>query len=319
MTESHFVDTYGPTWRRLEHLLDEAEQSHPSERLDDLPELYRRVCQHLSIAKHRGYRASVVGRLNRLVERGHAQLYESRLGRWQPLLDYARSGFPRDVRDDWELYALGALLFFGSYAAIFFWLQWQPEWAYHVLGPQMAQNVETMYAEPSVRPPEATGSDVQMFGYYIYNNISIALRTFASGLIAGVGAVFILLHNGVMIGAIAGHIQNAGLGHHLWPFVVGHGAFELTAIALSGGAGLKIGFAPIWPGRRGRLRALREEAAESVGVVFGIVAMLTIAAFIEAFWSSSTAPPDVKYVVGGLLWTLVLLYFGFAGRGHGSR
>lgn len=319
MSESHFIETYRPTWRRLERLLDEAESDHPAERLDDLPELYRRTCQHLSIAKHRGYRASVIERLNHLVERGHAQLYENRLGHWAPFLEYARAGFARDVREEWHLFALAALLFVGAYGAMFLWLQWQPEWGYHVLGPQMAQEVETMYAEPSVRPPEATDSDVKMFGFYIYNNVSIALRTFASGLLAGVGAIFLLLHNGAMIGAIAGHVQNAGFGHHLWPFIIGHGAFELTAIVLAGQAGLKIGFAPIWPGRRGRLRALREEARESVGLVAGVVVMLLLAAFVEAFWSPSTAPPSAKYAVGGVLWTAVVVYFGFAGRSDGSR
>ncbi|PAK99903.1 hypothetical protein B8W90_14245, partial [Staphylococcus hominis] len=69
-----------------------------------------------------------------------------------------------------------------------------------------------------------------MFGYYIMNNISIGLRTFASGLLAGLGTVLVLLFNGLTIGAAAGHLQHIGHGDPFWRFVCGHGAFELTAI-----------------------------------------------------------------------------------------
>ena len=319
MKESSFVEKYDPTWRRFEHLLEESDEAHTVASVEELPELYRQLCQHLSIAKHRGYRASVVNRLNRLVERGHAVLYESRAGRWGPILRYVRGGFARDVRDDWHLFAVSALLLYGPFVAMIVWLQFDPEWAYHILGPGMAHKMEEMYSSPSVRPPGTSDSDFVMFGYYIMNNISIALRTFASGLIAGIGSLFTLLFNGSILGAVAGHIQNAGFGENFWPFVVGHGSFELTAIVLSGQAGFKIGFAPIWPGRRTRLQALKEEAHESAGLVSGFFGMLVIAAFIEAFWSSSPVSDETKYLVGGLLWLLVIVYFVFAGRGHEAR
>lgn len=42
---------------------------------------------------------------------------------------------------------------------------------------------------------------------------------------------------------------------------------------------------------------------------------LLIAAFIEAYWSSMTAPtPMTKYLVGVALWWLVAVYLLFAGR-----
>lgn len=319
MSEARFIENYRPVWDRFEALLLEADRSHPAESVEELPEVYRQVCQHLSIAKHRGYRAGLVRRLNQLVERGHAELYGTRTGHWGPLLDYVRGGFARDVREDWPLFLIATALFAGPFIGLYVWLQFEPEWAYHILGPQVAAKMEQMYAEPSVRPPSAAGSDFRMFGFYIYNNISIALRTFGSGLIAGIGAFFTLIFNGTLLGAVGGHVQNAGLGQHFWPFVIGHGSFELTAIVLAGQAGFKIGFAPIWPGRRTRMQALREEARDSVGLVGGFFVMLLIAAFIEAFWSASTAPAEVKYLVGAMLWAAVLLYFGFAGRGHGSR
>jgi uncharacterized membrane protein SpoIIM required for sporulation len=175
--------------------------------------------------------------------------------------------------------------------------------------------MEAMYTSAdAIEAERGSDSNFMMFGYYIYNNIGIALRTFASGLVLGVGAIFALFYNGVVLGAVSGHLTNVGLGHNFWPFVIGHGSFELTAIVLAGQAGLKLGSAPIWPGRKSRMRALRDTAHDSLGLVAGFFTMLVIAAFIEAFWSSKPLSADIKYMVGGGLWVCVIGYLLFAGR-----
>lgn len=100
-----------------------------------------------------------------------------------------------------------------------------------------------------------------------------------------------------------------------WPFVIGHGAFELTAIVLAGAAGLKLGAALIAPGPVTRATALRQAAAVSVKLIGGVIVFLVLAAFIEAYWSSSTSiASSVKYTVGAALWLLVLFYLFASGR-----
>lgn len=320
MSQSSFAAEHRPTWRRFETMLEELESDHPSMPADEFPRLYRTLCQHLSIARARGYSAGIVERLNALVERGHALLYGSRVGRWDAIVDYAMGGFARDVRRHWPLLLVATLVFVGPYLGMIAWLHAEPDWAYHILGADMIGQMEEMYSTaPGADAERQADSDVFMFGFYIYNNIGIGLRTFGAGILAGIGSIFTLLYNGAILGAVSGHLHNAGLGHNFWPFVVGHGSFELTAIVLSGMAGFKIGFAPIWPGRRTRMQALREEAADSVGLVAGFSAMLLIAAFIEAFWSSMDLAPTIKYWVGGGLWALVIGYFALAGRGDGPR
>jgi uncharacterized membrane protein SpoIIM required for sporulation len=101
--------------------------------------------------------------------------------------------------------------------------------------------------------------------------------------------------------------------------VIGHGSFELTAIVFSGAAGLRLGYAILHPGQLSRLDGLRQAGREVVPMLYGIVLMLTIAAVLEAFWSSSSSLPiAVKYAVGALLWSLVLLY-SFSGSRYESR
>jgi len=61
---------------------------------------------------------------------------------------------------------------------------------------------------------------------------------------------------------------------------------------------------------------LRLAAGKSVLIIGGVILFLLIAAFIEAYWSSSAVTPATKYTVGALLWLLVLGYLLFAGRGQ---
>jgi uncharacterized membrane protein SpoIIM required for sporulation len=158
-----------------------------------------------------------------------------------------------------------------------------------------------------------------MFGFYIMNNVGIGFRTFASGLALGIGSVFILFFNGIFIGAAAGHLTRLDFDSTFWPFVSGHSSYELTAIAISGAAGLLLGKALIAPGRRTRLAALRANARDAVTLVGGAALMLLLAASVEAFWSGGGAPNGVKYGVGAVGWVLVALYLGLAGRRAGPE
>jgi uncharacterized membrane protein SpoIIM required for sporulation len=155
-----------------------------------------------------------------------------------------------------------------------------------------------------------------MFGHYIMNNISIGLRTFAGGLLAGVGTILVLLANGLNIGAVAGHLQAIGHGDPFWRFVAGHAPLELTAIVIAGGAGLRLGVDLVAPGRRRRRDALVHAGRIGARLCLGVAVMLLLAAFVEAFWSSTQSiPAGIKYGVSALLWTLVLGWLWRGGHG----
>jgi uncharacterized membrane protein SpoIIM required for sporulation len=154
-----------------------------------------------------------------------------------------------------------------------------------------------------------------MFGFYIRNNMSVALQCFASGLAAGLGSLFFLAFNGAYGGAIAGYLTERGLGETFYSFIVTHAAFELTAIVLSGAAGLRLGHAWIAPGRRTRVQSLVLAAREVVVIVYGVLALLLIAAAVEAFWSSgSWIPLPIKYGVAAICWAAVLAWLTLQGR-----
>jgi uncharacterized membrane protein SpoIIM required for sporulation len=161
----------------------------------------------------------------------------------------------------------------------------------------------------------ASDTNFTMFGYYIWNNVRIGFQTFAGGLLAGVGSVWFLAANGVIIGSVAGYLTQVGYSATFWSFVAGHSSLELIAIVLSGAAGLRLGLAVIAPGNRSRKSALVAAAKPAVRIMYGAAILFFLAACVEAFWSPHTAlPPNAKIAIGVAGWALVLLYFLFAGR-----
>jgi uncharacterized membrane protein SpoIIM required for sporulation len=100
--------------------------------------------------------------------------------------------------------------------------------------------------------------------------------------------------------------------------VATHSAFELTAIVLAGAAGLRIGHALLAPGRLTRRQSLELATREAAVLIYGFVAMLVIAAAIEAFWSSAGwLPHPLKYGVAAACWAGVLGYLTLQGRHAG--
>ena len=320
MSREVFEKSHELQWRALEVSVERLEKSRGGEAASDFPELYRQVCHHLALARHRRYGADLELRLNRLVLRGHQQLYRSRAGDLAAALRFITAGFPRLVRSEAKLVLLSLLLFAGPLIAMGLTVPWRPELALSVLPPATVEEMGQQYApDGSLHAGRPVDSDLLMFGYYIYNNIGIAFRTFASGILGGLGSIFFLIYNGLVIGAVTGHIQHMGYQGNFYPFAIGHGAFELTAIVLAGAAGLRLGLSLLSPGRLSRGEALLAAGRRAIGMVYGVAGMLTIAAFLEAFWSSSAmVPATVKLIVGGVLWLYVLFYFLVAGRSYGS-
>jgi len=131
----------------------------------------------------------------------------------------------------------------------------------------------------------------------------------------GLGTVFYLLYNGLVIGATAGHLTGLGYIDTFWGFVAGHSAPELTAIMLCGAAGLMLGWALLSPGNKSRLRALQDAGQVAVKIIYGAALLFFLAAFIEAFWSSMTwIEPTIKYIVGISLWIMLWGYLLLAGK-----
>lgn len=328
MNQQAFEDLHRRTWQRYDAILtDLGRRRNSKKRLlsadvyYDLPALYRRICQHCAIARQRNYSPNLVEALQRRVQAGHERLYSSRGAFFWRILEFFWVTFPVQLRRHWRHFWLATALFYVPAFAFGLACYLDSSLIYSILPESQVHEMQQMYdpggGHVGRSAERASDTDLMMFGFYIYNNTGIGFRTFAMGMLAGLGTVFTLAYNGLVIGGVAGHLTQLGFIETFWGFVSGHGSFELTAICISGAAGLRLAQPLYAPGRYSRLEAFRLAGRDSIQLVMGAGTMFFIAAFIEAFWSSSTGLPlAVKYAVAAALWLLVIAYLYFGGRGY---
>jgi len=314
MRQASFEAEHGADWQAFEKFLDGAQP--PPFPPAEMPARYRRLCQSLALAMDRQYSPDLIDRLNGLGLRGHHALYRNRRRETQAVREFLLGGFAALVRSEWRLVGAAAILFFGPLLLLIGLLQQFPEFVHYLLAPEQIAQFQQMY-DPANKQlgMRAADTNVMMFGFYIWNNVRIGFQTFAGGLLAGVGSVWFLATNGVIIGSVAGYLTQVGYAATFWSFVAGHSSLELVAIVLSGAAGLRLGLAVIAPGKLSRKSALVAAAKPAVRIMYGAAIMFLAAAFVEAFWSPHTVlPPALKIAVGLTGWALLLAYFVFAGR-----
>lgn len=328
MKQDAFVERHLAEWEAFEHWLDtrggnarRARGTYDAYTLSDseIPARYRRITQQLALASRRGYSTQVTARLRSLMQRGHAVLYRTPAPRWRRVLAFFLGGFPRLAREEWRYMVAAAVLLYVPAVLVYAAIQFDPDLSSALFPPEMLAQFEQMYdpADAARKLGRDSGTDVAMFGFYIWNNVSIAFKTFASGSLAAIGSIIVLIQNGLLMGGVAGHLQAVGRGDPFWRFVCGHASFELTAIVIAGGAGMQIGLRLLMPGQRRRIDALVEAGKRGALLSAGVFAMLVIAAFLEAFWSSiGWMPAAVKYSVAAVLWSLVALWLLRGGRGR---
>jgi len=325
VTESAFAERRQLDWNRLDELSRRAAaggiRALDAEQVVDLAPLYRDACADLARARAARYSAPLVEYLQALTASAHAIVYGSYArtdrarGRRGTRLRRAVEAFPRAVRKRWKPITLAAVLFFGPFLFGMIESMRHPEFALRLVPASMLDPLTEAYAK-GFNDGRAVGESTQMAGFYVNNNVGIALRCFAMGIFAGVGSAFFLVDNGLSIGAILGYVASQGAGDNILTFVVGHSSLELGAIVLSGGAGMSLGWSVVAPGDRTRLASLQNAAREVVVIMFGAAVMLLMAAGIEAYWSSSSLSATVKRSIGAVMFVLVMLYMVLVGRGQ---
>ena len=322
MTPIQFEELYGRDWDELQKLLAQIRgDRYIRERAqihgEVIASLYRRTCEHLALARTRFYPAYLVERLEQLTSDAHQLIYQHREFGIERLIRLFTRDFPRTVRAHATFVWVSAALFAIPAVTLGVLVYFRPELILSVYDANTIAGFEQMYssAAQELGRPGGAASDWVMFGFYIRNNVGVAFQCFAAGLLVGVGSIFFILFNGATGGAVAGYLTQRGLASNFFSFVVTHSAFELTAIVLSGAAGLRLGYSLLAPGRQTRGQALVSAARESIVLVYGVIAMLLIAAAIEAFWSPATwIPLPMKYSLAAVCWVTVIGYLVLQGR-----
>ncbi len=322
LTEVAFRSRRQLDWDRLDALVRTVQSRglrrlHP-EQVAQLSPLYRDACADLSRAQAARYGAPLVDYLQGLAAAAHSVLYGAQAkGRWtgraRGTLRIALEEFPRAVRRHRGAVFVAFLLFFVPFFGGLLATIDDPAFAVRIVPEGQLRPLAEAYKQ-GFSEARGVGVEAAMAGFYVNNNVGIALRCFATGLAFGLGSAFYLVENGLATGAVMGYVVSRGAGESILTFVVGHGSLELGAIVLAGGAGLALGWSIVAPGDKTRVASLQATAKSIVFVVFGAAVMLFMAAAVEAFWSASPVPSMVKRVAGSAMFVAVLAYVVVVGR-----
>jgi uncharacterized membrane protein SpoIIM required for sporulation len=305
---NNWIQKRTPHWERLTSLVAQADQTRlkglSRSELQELALLYRQVASDLSTLRQDRTSAALAGQVNHLLARAHHIIYSSRKSTWRNFFLFLRDGYPLVFRQQIG-YVFAALLILlgGSVVAAAFTLA-NPHFAAPILGSGVMSSIEQheMWTRSivGVAPQAASG--------IMTNNLSVSFAGFAGGLLFGFGAFYILFFNGLMLGAVAVACQQAGMAIPLWSFVAPHGSLELPAIVIAGAAGLRLGHGMLFPGIYRWKDSVARAGGEAVRLVSGVIPMLIIAGSLEGFFSPSDAAVSLKFVVGGGLFLLLLLW-----------
>lgn len=307
-----FVVPRRPRWEQLQGLVGR-KHLNPDE-WADLAAGYRAVCADLAKARTLDLPSDVQGYLDDLAGRAHNRLYAVRpAGLGRSLWTEAIHGFPRALRGEWRFFILASALFYLPFFVGFFGPFVDSGFSARILPDEMLRQLESMYSTADLERGSAT-ADATMAGFYVFNNVGIAFRCFATGIFAGLGPLFYLVYNGLLIGTSAGYLGSVGMGFNLLEFTSGHSAWELTGVCVSGAAGLRLGWALVVTEGRTVTASLLRAAPTLFRLVLGTALLLFVAAAIEGFWSASPVPRPLKFAFGAVQCTIVAAWLLFGGR-----
>lgn len=324
-TPESFVRARREAWTRLDDLVEQAQKSGVGNltdaQLQELGILYRRSSADLARAQTR-YSSTRAGQelvrsLNALVLRAHAQIYSAPAPAPFSAWDFFLYGFPAAFRSHWRPILLAAFFMFGPGLAAYMAVVTNPASTNLFVDEGVRQEVRkrakgkiitgwggNTSAGGMLGSPEANSS------YIMTNNIRVTLLAVALGFTAGLGTAFVLIQNGLMIGGLSGVATNENVDLLFWAVILPHGILELTAICISGGAGLLLARAIYAPGNLPRRDALRLAGNEAGKLLAGVALMLLVAGLIEGYFTPTALQPQVKLTFALATGLIMLAWLG---------
>ena len=298
-------------WQRLDALLRQVEtkglKSLNAAQIRELASLYRSVAADLARAQTQQVGNILIQNLQSLTTRAYTQIYQgSRRQEWQAVVEFYRWELPRVIQQTFAYTAIATALFILG-LIVAWWYAWQDPTFMSLIVPQRL--ISQVRDKHELWMGSIVGIEPLASSGIMINNLKVSFGAVAGGITAGAFTVYIMVFNGLLIGAIATLVGQNNLAYPFWAFVFPHGALELPAIFFAGGAGLLLARAILFPGEYRRGDALKFYGSQAVQLVFGIVPLLVIAGIIEGFISPNPRIPDpFKYLFGTMLFISLYTY-----------
>lgn len=308
MISTSWLEKRKPHWNRLEKLLDQVRshglKSLSRDDLRDLGLLYRQTAADIAVLHGDSSSAHFAQYLNQLLSRAHNIIYSNHKTNPAAILHFFTREYPAIFRRNLNYVVIAFILFLGG-AVIGTMLTVQdPDFQLKVIGPQMAETIQRreMWTHSVVAIKPLASSSIMT------NNLSVSFTIFAAGITAGLGTIYMIVFNGLLMGVIGTACAQARMSLQLWSFVAPHGVLELPAIFIAAGAGLRMASGLLFPGVIPRMQSLAIAGREAVRLLLGAIPMLFVAGIIEAFVSPTELAVKLKFLLAAVTFTLLCLY-----------
>jgi uncharacterized membrane protein SpoIIM required for sporulation len=307
MISNRWLEKRKPYWERLEQLIassnrDVSALSHSE--LQELGLLYRQTASDLAAVRDDPTTRQLGSYLNQLLGRCHNLIYLGQKPKVSGIVRFYRDTYPQVFGETLSetLLAIAVFLFAALISCAITWRD--PAFAYRLLGPRMMETIEQrrMWTESIVTMKPVASSGIMT------NNLSVAFGAFAMGITGGLGTIWMMGLNGLLIGVLGAATYKAGMALQFWSFVAPHGALELPAIFIAGGAGLEIARGMLFPGLLPRKVSLAQAGVRAARLLLGTIPLLVVAGLIEGFFSPSDAPVAMKFLLALVLFVALIAY-----------
>ena len=314
MNINEFVHRRRAAWERYRTLLELIESRNyraltPDE-IEEFAMLYRGLSADLAAARTHFPDADLTHEINGLVSRGYSYLYTAGPNSFTRLVRFFTHGYPEHVMKHARVITFSTALFLFFTFVGFVAQGFDHRIAEYMVERPVIEQFEQTIGEQGYADRDIPFSARSMFSSYLMtNNIRVSFIAFAGGILFGLLTLFIVIKNAMVLGVLGRLFADHGLTINFMAFILPHGVIELSAIMISAAAGLMLGYSLINPGDMPRGRSLRRAAMEAIKLMFGVVPMLVIAGFIEAYITPIQWIPDpVKVLISAVILAAFLLY-----------
>jgi uncharacterized membrane protein SpoIIM required for sporulation len=307
MKETRFIAQNQEKWSYFEQQLMRQNISP-----DDLQRMYVELTDDLSFARTFYPNRSVRVYLNTLSQKVFSKLYETKKSPWHRFLDYWRYDLPLTVWESRKEFILALSVFLIAVAIGVVSTMIDPEFPRTILSDDYVDMTLKNIKKGDPMAVYKQGNQLSGALGITANNVFVALQTFLFGVFAGIGALFILLQNGIMVGCFQYFFVSRGFGWDSFLAIWLHGTFEISAIVIAGAAGMTLGKGLLFPGTFSQLQAFQKGAYRGFEIMTGIVPIFIVAGFVEGFFTRYTDAPTVVRL-GFIIFSAVtiLFYFGY--------
>ena len=306
MKESKFVGKNKEKWQRFESM-----QKDLSSDPEALSNLYLDITDDLGYAQTYYKRRTIRVYLNQLAQRVFIGVNKYQKFSFKNVIDFWTIELPLELYRA-KKYMGFALISFLAYIALG-WISSSvyPDFTATVLGEGYVEMTMENIEQGNPLGVYEGGSSFMMFIQITGNNLMVSILTFFAGILFTLGTQVMLFGNGVMLGSFQHMFLKKGLLITSFLGIWIHGAFEISSIALSAGAGITAGSGWLFPGSFSRVHAFKSSFSRGAKIMLSILPFIVLAGYLESFVTRNydTLPDASKWTI--ILGSFLLIGFLF--------